>query len=206
MYILQKINKYILLLLFLNACGVIFPIEPVLPINERFIARYRYSVNKAKEKHYKALQLAKENMDIEFANTAYGKFLRREYEFLETNEKNNPYIVMPRAGDKNLSYLAYNSDPYNAGEENLFDLIIIPSNDFKHYDLGRKKYNEISNIELQEAYDYMYIINRERLRQIEIARLRQEAIQKEIDKNSSLLDKGKKGLKNFTDKLKSLLK
>ena len=71
--------------------------------------------------------------------------------------------------------------------------------------IKEERYNEINNIELQETYDYMDVINKERLKQIEIARLKEEVLQRQRDKDSGILDKTKKGLKNLTDRIKNLL-
>ena len=51
----------------------------------------------------------------------------------------------------------------------------------------------------------MYVMNREKVRQIEIERLKQEALEREKDRNSSLLDKSKKGLVNLSNRIKLLI-
>ena len=51
----------------------------------------------------------------------------------------------------------------------------------------------------------MYVINQERLKQIEIARLKQEEMQRQKKKENDMLKKGKSGFKNLTNKIKSLL-
>ena len=181
MFILQKRNKYIFLafLLFLTSCQALFPVEPVSDVNDRFKANYGTSVNKAKKRHYDSIKKSGYDGTVSFEKTAYGRLKQREMDFLEINARNNPYIEIERAGDKNLEYLSYNAGAYSETEDNIFDSIEIPNNDFKYYDLGRKEYNEINNIELQETYDYMNVINKERLKQIEIARLKEEELKKQ---------------------------
>lgn len=207
MFILLKKNNFLLLtcLVILSSCQAFVPMEPVATVNDRFKANYGNILNKTKKRHYESLKKSGYDGTVSFEKTAYGRLRQNELDFLEINARNNPYIELERAGDSNLEYLSYNSGAYTQKEDNIFDNIEIPKNDFKYYDLGKKDYNEINNIELQESYDYMDLINKERLKQIEIARLREEAIKKQQDKNSGILDKTKKGLKNLTDRIKSLI-
>lgn len=207
MFILQKKNSYIFLLfiLILTSCRAFLPIEPVSDVNDKFNSNYGNIVKKSKKKHYNSIKKSGYDGTVSFEKTAYGRLKQNEIDFLEINARNNPYIEVERAGDKNLEYLSYNAGAYTETEDNIFDNIEIPKNDFKYYNLGRKEYNEINNIELQETYDYMDVINKERLKQIEIARLKEEALKKNREKDSGILDKTKKGLKNLTDRIKNLL-
>ena len=207
MFILQRKNSYIFLIiaLFTVSCQAFIPIEPVADVNDRFKANYGSTVKKAKRRHYESLKKSGYDGKVSFEKTAYGRLKQNELDFLEINARNNPYVEVERSGDKNLEYLSYNAGAYFETEDNIFDSIEIPQNDFKYYNLGRKEYNEINNIELQETYDYMNIINKERLKQIEIARLKEEALQRQRDKNSGVIDKTKKGLKSLTNRIKNLL-
>ena len=206
MFTLQRKNSlFLLLVLLITSCQAFIPTEPVATVNDRFKANYGSTVSKAKKRHYDSIKKSGYDGNVSFEKTAYGRLRQRELDFLEINARNNPYVEVERAGDKNLEYLSYNAGAYTETEDNIFDNIEIPKNDFKYYNLGRKEYNEINNIELQETYDYMDVINKERLKQIEIARLKEEALQRQRDKDSGILDKTKKGLKNLTDRIKNLL-
>ena len=209
MFILQKKSKivlFVLALFVLSSCQAFLPMEPVATYNDRFKANYGSFVNRAKKKHYESLKKSGYDVTVSFEKTAYGRLVQREKDFLEINARNNPYVEIENAGDGNLEYLSYNAGAYFKTEDNIFDDIKIPNNDFKYYNLGKKEYNEINNIELQEAYNYISEINKERLRQIEIARLRSEALSRQNKKELSVIDKTKEGLKNLTDKIKELLK
>ena len=209
MYILRKINKYITYICFtllLVSCRIFVPMEPVYDTNERFLARYKNLINKAKNNHKIAMDNQKDKVTVEFSKTAYGKIVMRELEFKKINAKNNPYVMYKRAGGENIQYLNYNAIAYNENRKGYFDNIEIPEYDFKYYYLGDKHWYEINNIELQEAYDYIYVINDEKIKQSEIERIRQELLEQEKYKNSSLLDKSRMGLKNLSNRIRSLLK
>jgi len=207
MFTLQKKNDYMLLLvvLFLNSCHTFLPMEPVAAVNDRFNANYGKSVRAAKKRHYDSIKKSGYDGNVSFEKTAYGRLKQNELDFIEINARNNPYIEVERAGDSRLEYLSYNAGAYTRREDNIFDDINIPKNDFKYYNLGKKEYNEINNIELQESYDYMNVINQERMRQIEIARLREERIREQTTKDTGVIEKTKKGLKSLTDRIRSLL-
>ncbi len=208
MFILQKKNKIIFLIFVLtliSACQAFIPMEPVVTYNDRFKANYGNSLKKAKKRHYESIKKSGYDGTVSFENTAYGRLVQKEQDFLEINARNNPYVELERSGSSNIQYLSYNAGAYFETEDNIFDDIKIPKNDFKYYNLGKKEYNEINNIELQETYDYMNEINKERLKQIEIARLREEAIRNQQSNDLSIVDKTKQGLKSLTDRIKELL-
>lgn len=208
MFILQKKNSFIVLFfmcLTLGSCRNFIPIEPVVVYNDRFKSDYGSSVKKAKKRHYKSIEDSGYDGTVSFERTALGRLRQRELDFLETNARNNPYVEIERAGSDNIEYLSYNAGAYSTVEKNIFDDIKIPKNDFKYYNLGKKDYNEISNIELQEAYDYITEINQERLKQIEIARLKEEEKQQQKQKDVTVIDKTREGLKSLTDRIKQLL-
>lgn len=206
MFISQLKNSlFLFILIFLASCKFFVPVEPIADVNDRFNASYGKLVKKAKRKNKESLKKNPYDGTIDFDKTAYGRLLKSEADFIEINARNNPYIVVSRSGPDNMEYLSANYGKYQENEDNIFDEIIIPKNDFKYYNLGRKQYNEISNIELQESYDYIVEINKERLKQIEIARLKQEALLREQEKNQSLRDRTRKGLQNLTKKIQELI-
>ena len=205
MFISCKRSSILLLSLFLASCRVFFPVEPVADINDRFKSDYGYSVNKAKKRHKKALEESNYDGNVSFEKTAYGKIMQNRIDFIESNAKNNPYVSVERPGEENLKYLSYNHGPYVNQETDIFADMKMPRSDFKYYYLGDKNYDEISNIELQNSYDYLYVVNQEKLKQIEIARLREEAIQQEQKRDEDLAKKSKSGFKNLVDKVKGLL-
>lgn len=215
MFILQKKNKILILLLFvLSSCYFFLPIEPIEKVDDQFLLEYGGEVRRAKRKHYKSLAEANYNGEVSFEKTAYGKLLKAEKDFIEQNTKNNPFIKINTSNYDKIGtmpqYLTYNAGPYKIVKNNIFNDIKIPNNDFKHYNLGKKDFNEINNIELQEAYNYIYVINQEIVRQIEIAKLRAEAMkttQKQDNNNesTSIVNKTRENLKNLTDRLKGLI-
>lgn len=205
MFILQKKNSVFLLLIFLSACHFFFPMEPVAEVNDRFKVDYGYSINKAKKKHQKAIKESGYDGSVKFEKTAYGRIMQNRLDFIESNAKNNPYVPVERPGEENLEYLSYNHGHYFNQDTDVFADMKMPKSDFKYYNLGAKDYNELSNIELQNSYDYLYVANQERLRQIEIARLREEAIQRQQKQEESLLKRGRSGFRNLVDKVKGLL-
>ncbi len=192
-------------MMILSSCQAFLPMEPVATYNDRFKASYGSSLNKAKKRHYDSIKKSGYDGTVSFENTAYGRLVKREQDFLEINARNNPYVELERAGSTNVEYLSYNAGAYYEVENNIFNDIKIPKNDFKYYNLGKKEYNEINNIELQETYDYISEINKERLKQIEIARLKEEYRQRQQKKDITVIDKTKQGLKNLTDRIKELL-
>ena len=119
--------------------------------------------------------------------------------------KNNPYPTVERASHDNLKYVNGNFGSYVDNQENVFDSIEVPKNDFQHYYIGQKDYNDVDNIELQEAYDYIETINIEKARQAEYAKMRQEVNQPKTNEGESFADKAKRGFQNLADKIKSLL-
>ncbi len=212
MFILQKKSSILLILLFLSSCYFFAPIEPIAKIDDEFLLEYGGEVRRAKRKYYKSIAEANYNGEVRFEDTAYGKLLQAEKDFLEQNTKNNPFIKINTTNKKNISqkieYLTYNAGPYTTVENNIFNDIKIPENDFLHYDLGQKGFNEINNIELQEAYNYMSVINAEINKQIELARLRAEALrasQQTKPETTSIIDKTRENLKGLTDRLMGII-
>lgn len=209
MFILQKKNSFLLISFLLSSCHFFLSVEPIAKIDHQFLVNYGNQVKKAKKKYYQSLAEANYNGEVSFEKTAYGKILQTEIDFIESNAKNNPYINVDTSQNGEVEYLTYNSGPYKDVKKNIFDDIKIPNNDFKYYNLGRKDYSEINNIELQEAYDYIQLINQEIFKQMEIARLRAEAMKtnqkqdKTID--TTIIDKTKENLKTLTDKLKGII-
>lgn len=212
MFILQKKSSILLILLFLSSCYFFAPIEPIAKIDDEFLLEYGGEVRRAKRKYYKSIAEANYNGEVKFEDTAYGRLLQAEKDFLEQNTKNNPFIKINTTNKKNISqkieYLTYNAGPYTTVENNIFNDIKIPENDFLHYDLGQKGFNEINNIELQEAYNYMSVINAEINKQIELARLRAEALrasQQTKPETTSIIDKTRENLKGLTDRLMGII-
>lgn len=212
MFILQKKSSILLILLFLSSCYFFAPIEPIAKIDDEFLLEYGGEVRRAKRKYYKSIAESNYNGEVRFEDTAYGKLLQAEKDFLEQNTKNNPFIKINTTNKKNISqkieYLTYNAGPYTTVENNIFNDIKIPENDFLHYDLGQKDFNEINNIELQEAYNYISVINDEINKQIELARLRAEALkttQQTKQESTSIIDKTRENLKGLTDRLKGII-
>lgn len=212
MFILQKKSNLLLILLFLSSCYFFAPIEPIAKIDDEFLLEYGGEVRRAKRKYYKSIAESNYNGEVRFEDTAYGKLLQAEKDFLEQNTKNNPFIKINTTNKKNISqkieYLTYNAGPYTTVENNIFNDIKIPENDFLHYDLGQKDFNEINNIELQEAYNYISVINDEINKQIELARLRAEALkttQQTKQESTSIIDKTRENLKGLTDRLKGII-
>lgn len=212
MFILQKKNSILLILLFLSSCYFFAPIEPIAKIDDEFLLEYGGEIRRAKRKYYKSIAESNYNGEVRFEDTAYGKLLQAEKDFLEQNTKNNPFIKINTTNKKNVSqkveYLTYNAGPYTTVENNIFNDIKIPENDFLHYDLGQKDFNEINNIELQEAYNYISVINDEINKQIELARLRAEALkttQQTKQESTSIIDKTRENLKGLTDRLKGII-
>ena len=212
MFILQKKSSILLILLFLSSCYFFAPIEPIAKIDDEFLLEYGGEVRRAKRKYYKSIAESNYNGEVRFEDTAYGKLLQAEKDFLEQNTKNNPFIKINTTNKKNINqkdkYLTYNSGPYQIVEDNIFDNIEIPKNDFQHYDLGQKGFNEINNIELQEAYNYISVINDEINKQIELARLRAEALrasQQTKQESTSIIDKTRENLKGLTDRLMGII-
>lgn len=210
MFTLLKRNSFLLLFLLLSSCYFFLPIEPIARIDDEFLEEYGSQVRKAKKKYYQSLSQEKYEGYVDFEKTAYGKIIQAELDFIESNAKNNPFISINTPNDSKVEYLTYNSAQYKVVDDNIFDDIKIPNNDFKYYNLGRKDYQEINNIELQEAYDYMQLINQEIFKQTEIARLKAEAEKKPESKKpiinpSTIVDKTKENLKTFTDRIKGLV-
>ena len=210
MFTLLKRNSFLLLFLFLPSCYFFLPIEPIARIDDEFLAEYGSRVRKAKKIYYKSLSQKKNKEYVDFEKTAYGKIIQAELDFIENNAKNNPFISINTPNDSKVEYLTYNSAQYKVIDDNIFDEIKIPNNDFKYYNLGRKDYQEINNIELQEAYDYIQLINQEIFKQTEIARLKAEAEKKPVSKKSTInpstiVDKTKENLKVLTDRIKGLV-
>lgn len=205
MFISHKRNSAFLLAFFLTSCRIFFPVEPVAQVNDRFKADYSYSVNKAKKRHQKAIEQSNYDGTVSLEKTAYGKIMQNRLDFIESNAKNNPYVSVERSGEENLKYLSYNHGPYVNQETDIFANMKMPKSDFKYYYLGDKEYDEVSNIELQNSYDYLYVVNQEKLKQIEIARLKEEAIQQQQKKDEDLIKKSKSGFKSLVDKIKGLL-
>lgn len=205
MFILQKKNSIFLLAFFLTSCHYFFPQEPVAEVNDRFKADYGYSVNKAKKKHQKSIKESGYDGNVSIEKTAYGRIMQNRLDFIESNAKNNPYVSVERAGEENLKYLSYNHGIYTNPDADIFADMKMPRSDFKYYNIGKKDYDEISNIELQNSYDYLYVVNQEKLRQIEIARLREEAVQKQQKQDEDLVKKSKSGFRTLVDKVKGLL-
>lgn len=212
MFILQKKSSILLILLFLSSCYFFAPIEPIAKIDDEFLLEYGGEVRRAKRKYYKSIAEANYNGEVKFEDTAYGRLLQAEKDFLEQNTKNNPFIKINTTNKKNISqkieYLTYNAGPYTTVENNIFNDIKIPENDFLHCDLGQKGFNEINNIELQEAYNYMSVINAEINKQIELARLRAEALrasQQTKPETTSIIDKTRENLKGLTDRLMGII-
>ena len=202
---LKKSSPFLLLIVFLlTSCHFFLPIEPVSEVNRKFKDDYGYSLNKAKKRHKKAIAESGYDGTVPFEKTAYGRLMQERLDFIETNARNNPYVEVQGSGG-NPEYLSYNYGAYSTPENDIFLDMDIPNNDFKYYYLGNKDFNEINNIEIQNSYDYMYVINQERLKQIEIARLKQEEMQRQKKKENDMLKKGKSGFKNLTNKIKSLL-
>ena len=206
MFILHKRNSIFLLVFFLSSCHFFFPMEPVASVNDRFKADYGYSVNKAKKKHQKSIEESNYDGKVSFEKTAYGRIMQNRLDFIESNAANNPYVSTERSGEENLKYLSYNHGSYINKEEDIFADMKMPKSDFKYYYLGNKNYNEVSNVEIQNSYDYLYVINQEKLRQIEIARLQEEATQQQQKKDEDLVKKSKSGFKSLVNKIKDLLK
>ena len=212
MFILQKRNNILLILLiFLQSCYFFVPLEPIAKIDDEFLLEYGREVRRAKRKYYKSLAEANYNGEVDFNKTAYGKLLQAEKDFIEQNAKNNPFQkinTVQGKSDNKVEYLTYNTGPYKILENNIFDDIVIPDDDFQYYNLGQKDFNEINNIELQEAYDYLYLINQETARQMEIARLRAEELKKTQStqtQETTIIDKTRENLKGLTDRLKGLI-
>lgn len=212
MFILQKRSSLLLILLFfLSSCYFFMPIEPIARIDDEFLLEYGREVQRAKRKYYKSLAAANYNGEVDFNKTAYGKLLQAERDFIEQNAKNNPFQKINTKQsqfDNKVEYLTYNTGPYKVLENNIFDDIIIPDDDFQYYNLGQKDFNEINNIELQEAYDYLYLISQEIARQMEIAKLRAEELKKTQNiqtQETTIIDKTRENLKSLTDRLKGLI-
>lgn len=206
MFILQKKNSLFVLLIFiLSGCHVFFPLEPVASVNDNFMSSYGNIVNKAKKRNQESIKNSNYNGTVSLEKTAYGRQIQNERDFLKNNTANNPYVVDEKASAENVEYLTYNYGPYFEKEQGMFDDIKTPSNDFKYYYLGDKDYNDINNIELQQTYDYMEVMSKERTKQIELARLKEEVITKQENKNKGIFEKTKSGLKNLTDRIKGLL-
>lgn len=212
MFILQKKSSLLLILFFLSSCYFFAPIEPIAKIDDEFLLEYGGEVRRAKRKYYKSIAEANYNGEIKFEDTAYGKLLQAEKDFLEQNTKNNPFIKINTTSKNSINqkveYLTYNAGPYKVVENNIFDDIKIPENDFQYYNLGQKEFNEINNIELQEAYNYMSVINAEINRQIETARLRAEALkesQKPAQESTSIIDRTRENLRGLTDRLMGII-
>lgn len=212
MFILQKKSSILLILLFLSSCYFFAPIEPIAKIDDEFLLEYGGEVRRAKRKYYKSIAESNYNSEVRFEDTAYGKLLQAEKDFLEQNTKNNPFIKINTTNKKNINqkveYLTYNAGPYTTVENNIFNDIKIPENDFLHYDLGQKGFNEINNIELQEAYNYISVINDEINKEIELARLRAETsktTQQTKQEPISIIDKTRENLKELTDRLKGII-
>lgn len=203
MFISQKKNSVFLLIFFLTACYHFAPLEPVAKVNDNFKTDYGRELNKAKKKHQKSIANYDGSVSIE--KTAYGRLKQNRLDFIESNAKNNPYFIDEKAGGE-VKYLSSNNGPYINPDSDIFADIEIPQDDFKYYNIGKKDYNELSNIELQNSYDYLYIANQERLRQIEIERLKKEDLQQQEKKEEDIIKKSKSGFQNLVDKVKSLLK
>ena len=212
MFILQKRSSLLLILLFfLSSCYFFMPIEPIARIDDEFILEYGREVQRAKKKYYRGLAEASYYDQVDFKKTAYGKLLQAEMDFIEQNAKNNPFQKINTTRDKfesKVTYVSYNTGPYKAVKNNIFDEIVIPNDDFQYYNLGKKEFNEINNIELQEAYDYLYLINQETARQMEIAKLRAEEQKKKQStqkQETTIIDKTRENLKSLTDRIKGLI-
>lgn len=187
----------------LSAC-TLFSTEPVYETNRKFMADYGNLVEQAKSKHYKSVRDAKFDGKSSFGKTAYGRMKMKEIEFQETNAKNNPYQLLEGTGKdgENIRYLGYNSGEFRKEEVDIFKDISIADSDFKHYDMGEKDYNEISNKELQEDYDNIVPLNRDISYKQRIEELKAE---KEKKENDTTLKRITNGLKRFGDRIKSLL-
>lgn len=202
MFILQRKSKAFLLMFLLSSCYHFLPVEPVAEINEDFKADYGQELEKAKKKHQKSIENYDGTVSVE--KTAYGRLKQNRLDFIESNAKTNPYVEDEKAGG-DVKYLSYNHGPYTDPNEDIFADVEIPKNTFRHYNIGGKYYNEVSNIELQNSYDYLYVANQERLKQIEAERIEQEAIQKQQKEEETVVKKSKSGFKSLVDKIKGLL-
>jgi hypothetical protein len=202
---LRNKNNFILFLFlfFLVSCNIYLPIEPVDEVNDRFLADYGNLVEKSKKKHNKSIEDAKYDGSVTFEKTAYGRLKNREEKFLKENMANKPYYNLDTGGEENVKYLSQNNEKLRDDDTNIFNEIDVKRDDFKHYDLGKKEYTEVSNKELQSDYDL--ILEREKQERYK-ERIEKLKIEKEEKDNESFLSKINTGFKKFSDKIKSLIK
>ncbi|MDR2527160.1 MAG: hypothetical protein LBC92_04775 [Rickettsiales bacterium] len=176
-------------------------VEPVDRVNDEFIADYRNLVNRAKQKHYKAME-SQDPTKISFQKTAFGRMKLEEMEMIETNEKNKPYFDL-ETSDGELKYLSYNADAYKNNETDIFNKIEPGKDDFKHWDLGVKDYTNIGNEELQDDYDVILENGRIEKYRGRIKVLKEEKARQ--DEENGILNKITKGFKKFGETIKNLL-
>lgn len=202
-------NKLVLLLAILLLASCSDPLflrrEPVGKVNDKFLAYYGNDVNKAKKKHNKMTLSNEYSNLVPEEQTAYGRIKRKEAEFLAYNRGGKPYTVVENAGGE-PQYLAQNSDAFKK-PDTTFDDIVVPDGDFEFYYVGSKDFNEVNNRELQQSYDYVYVINKEIAKQTELIKLRErEEAKKYVKEEEGFLDRTRKGLQSLTDRIKGLLK
>ncbi len=224
MFILQKKNNSLyslknlffkaiylfVVLVFLNSCSYIFPLEPVSKVNDEFMFRYGTEINRAKRKHYRELEIGLKEEAKREPETAYGRMLRDQLDFIESNAKNNPYkTINTLTNEYTTEYLAYNAKPVFTRED-IFEEMNIPEYDFQHYNLGKKEFNEISNIELQEAYDFMYLINQEKIRLMQLNEIRSQQVKSDESKSTistttNIIEETKKNIETLTNRLRDVV-
>jgi hypothetical protein len=176
----------------------------VFDANSDFKSEYGNVLNRARNKHERSIREQNYTGEVSFEKTAYGKMKVREVEFLEQNMRNKSFTEISGYGNDgdNLQYLTYNSGPYRTAEYDYFSDVEPAEDDFSKYDLGKKEYIDISNKELQSAYDNVTKISKQKEYEETYQRLKRA----EDEENSKLSNRIGDATRRFTDKLKRILK
>jgi len=219
----NRLKKEIIFLVLLLISVSCVRKDPSERYNKEFISKHGGDVAKAKKRHKK---ISKRNkmVSLQDSKLKQADFDKKKTEEVKVDEYANYktsifgdyYSDNPDYQDEyketELSYMKRNLSVYETKGIN-FDDIRIPRRDiFADSNLGDKDFEFINNKNMQESFDYMYVIQKEREKNMKILQAKQEKLEKDKEvagteniKEKSALTKAKDTVTEFKNRVLNLL-
>jgi hypothetical protein len=218
----NKLYKRIILFILLFICAACAMKDPSKQSNDVFLSRHGKDVRTAKNRHKriiarnKQVSLAESRAKQEkIKEEKSKKELIDEYAIYRGSYFNDYYKDRPDYQEEprtELSYLSKNVNAYEVSQIN-FDNIQIPRKDaFFSDELGHKDFAFVNNFNMQKSYDHLYSLQKKRDKNLRESQARQRRIKEEQeatvskdDEQRSILDRTRKTVRGFRDRVLDLL-
>jgi hypothetical protein len=218
----SKMKKIIFLIFLILATVSCARKDPSIKYNRKFLKRHGKDVAKAKKRHKRITKRNKE-ISLRESELKQAEITKRKEEAVKYDEYaeyrgsvfGDYYSDMEDYQDEpietELDYLNRNVSVYEVRTIN-FDDIVIPRRDiFADSYLGEKDFEFVNNKNMQESFDYLYVIKKERDKNFRILELKKERLaeieqkEEQEEQKDGALEKVKKTVKSFKDRVLDLI-